>query len=403
MQPPSPNEDENDDEFVTLYGWDAVSGDELGYPQFLNPNYYDDENENDNDNNQHQPRQHSRILQLLDEAHDYIYNTIMVDEKYRVVRDECYNDDEYCAYWAAEKGMCETHAEFMHFYCAPVCFSCHELHPATKCPVPENHATTLDAWQRAGDINRMFERIVAHDDIIAHYQPKVVSRPSYAPGDDDNARRRDVMVDYKIGPWIVVLENFVSDSEADFLIHFGQENGFERSRTKTGFMDEYGQAEYKESQGRTSTTTWCLDECATSAAAVAIFQRMQQLTGIPSNNSESLQLLHYDVGQFYQVHHDYIQHQELRIQGPRILTIFLYLNNVTDGGGTNFDHLDITVQPKRGRAVIWPSVLDYPPFAKDYRTTHQALAVIEGEKYGANAWFHMRDVRAAHERGCLMK
>jgi prolyl 4-hydroxylase len=61
------------------------------------------------------------------------------------------------------------------------------------------------------------------------------------------------------------------------------------------------------------------------------------------------------------------------------------------------------VQPKKGRAVIWPSVLDYPPHAKDYRTSHQALPVIKGEKYGANAWLHMRDVRGPHERGCKLK
>jgi hypothetical protein len=73
-----------------------------------------------------------------------------------------------------------------------------------------------------------------------------------------------------------------------------------------------------------------------------------------------------------------------RQQGVRILTVYLYLNDVEAGGGTNFDQLDITVMPKRGRALLWPSVLDRAPSDKDGRTTHQALPVEAGVKYGAN-------------------
>ena len=66
------------------------------------------------------------------------------------------------------------------------------------------------------------------------------------------------------------------------------------------------------------------------------------------------------------------------------MTLYLYLNDVEAGGGTNFDKLDITVMPKRGRALLWPSVLDSSPDDKDERTTHQALPVEAGVKYGAN-------------------
>ena len=62
----------------------------------------------------------------------------------------------------------------------------------------------------------------------------------------------------------------------------------------------------------------------------------------------------------------------------------MYLNDVEAGGGTNFDKLDITVMPKRGRALLWPNVLDESPHTKDDRTTHQALPVEKGIKYGAN-------------------
>jgi prolyl 4-hydroxylase len=92
----------------------------------------------------------------------------------------------------------------------------------------------------------------------------------------------------------------------------------------------------------------------------------------------------------YLAHHDYIESERDRQQGNRILTVYLYLNEVERGGGTNFPNLDLTVMPKRGRALIWPSVLNDEPDVIDPRTRHQALPVLEGVKYGANAWFHLR-------------
>jgi hypothetical protein len=44
--------------------------------------------------------------------------------------------------------------------------------------------------------------------------------------------------------------------------------------------------------------------------------------------------------------------------------------------------VDMTVTPKRGRAVLWPSVYDEDPNKKDPRTVHTALRVIKGIKYG---------------------
>ena len=85
----------------------------------------------------------------------------------------------------------------------------------------------------------------------------------------------------------------------------------------------------------------------------------------------------------------------------RVLTLFLYLNDVPAGGGTRFDNLNITVMPKAGKAVLWPSVLDDKPNEIDSRTHHQALPVEEGVKFGANAWLHQRDFKAALDLGCV--
>lgn len=60
----------------------------------------------------------------------------------------------------------------------------------------------------------------------------------------------------------------------------------------------------------------------------------------------------------------------------------------------------LLVTPKKGRAVLWSSVKDEDPNEKDERTTHQALPVVAGVKYGANAWIHQRDFKGPNQRGC---
>lgn len=80
--------------------------------------------------------------------------------------------------------------------------------------------------------------------------------------------------------------------------------------------------------------------------------------------------------------------------------MFLYLNDVEEGGETQFPRLNLTITPKLGRVVIWPNVLNNSPHESDQRTIHQALPVLTGEKYGANAWFHIRDFKTPNRIGC---
>jgi len=234
----------------------------------------------------------------------------------------------------------------------------------------------------------MFENIITNEEFTSQYEIIVWSRPDYAEGDDPES------VNYIIGPWVLTIENFLSAEEAERFIEMGRNIGYERS-TDVGEVYEDGSIERKTSTGRTSTNAWCLsEECLNDPVTKAVFERMENLTGIPQANSEALQLLRYFENEFYNIHHDFIPLDKMRKQGPRILTIFLYLNDMPDeesGGGTNFPRLDLTVNPKRGRALIWPSVLDDQPNEMDPSTHHQALPVVKGIKYGANAWFHQRE------------
>lgn len=62
--------------------------------------------------------------------------------------------------------------------------------------------------------------------------------------------------------------------------------------------------------------------------------------------------------------------------------------------------MSVQVKPKRGRALVWPSVLDENPEDQDIRTNHAAAPVIKGKKYAANAWIHLYDFAKSNLWGC---
>jgi prolyl 4-hydroxylase len=112
-----------------------------------------------------------------------------------------------------------------------------------------------------------------------------------------------------------------------------------------------------------------------------VVEKIEEVTGVPYVNYESFQILHYDVGQHYRTHHDMSERQVSLACGPRILTFFLYLSDVEEGGETSFPSLKLSVTPKKGKALLWPSTLDEDQEKKDSRTNHEAKPVISGVKY----------------------
>ena len=82
------------------------------------------------------------------------------------------------------------------------------------------------------------------------------------------------------------------------------------------------------------------------------------------------------------------------------LFFFKSLTDVEEGGETYFNKLDLAVKPKKGRALVWPSVVDDDPDLWDARMFHEAKDVIQGEKMAANHWIHLNDYRTPNEWGC---
>lgn len=360
-----------------------------------------------------------KTIDVIVETFTYM-NTIMTEPKYASVRATCQNNDIYCAALAANS-YCEMPEDyddlpeddeavlmydFMLTDCAPACQTCEDF-------VSDEDAEIVGGCMAdaktnifgPGDLNRMFERLVGEspegDAVVSKSDVNVLSRPSHPPdfkGEDSDA------TDYVLGPWVVTLDNFLSDEECDRLVELGAAKGYDRSTLEE--EDDYTEEELAmekdgEDAYRTSQNTWCMDdECYKDPTTQHVLEKLSNATGIPDAYSEHLQLLSYVPGQYYKQHHDNGGDESYQPPGPRMLTFFLYLNDVEEGGATRMVDLtgddggiSIDIQPKKGMALIWPSVLDEHPLIMDQRTYHEALPVLKGRKYGANAWFHMRSFK----------
>ena len=275
--------------------------------------------------------------------------------------------------------------------CTPACFQCQYLDFDSRCAEIYDPTAPLH-FSEPGQLNAMFERILTNTE-LAKYNPRAVRQPHTSSatdattctnGEDATNENNCAASLAPDGPWIVLLDDFLTPIECDTLIQLGTDRGYEQS-TNVGARQYDGSYAGVESTDRTSHNTWCVEECWNHKVVQDIHKRLEYLTGVPSINYEYLQLLRYEEGQFYGRHHDFIEHHIDRAPGPRALTVFMYLNDVEAGGGTHFTDVNVTVKPKRGSIVIWPSVLDEEPMKMDERTHHTAQPVEAGIKFGTSA------------------
>tara|TARA_Y100001973_G_C5207248_1_gene342494 strand:- start:954 stop:1544 length:591 start_codon:yes stop_codon:yes gene_type:complete len=81
----------------------------------------------------------------------------------------------------------------------------------------------------------------------------------------------------------------------------------------------------------------------------------------------------------YHVWH--IEHGKGFENESRAFVFSIYLNDVKEGGETEFLHFSKRVQPKTGRIVIWPSGFPY---------LHRGNSPLSGEKYILTSWMNLR-------------
>mmetsp|Transcript_29596 Transcript_29596/g.90796 ORF Transcript_29596/g.90796 Transcript_29596/m.90796 type:complete len:461 (+) Transcript_29596:8-1390(+) len=268
---------------------------------------------------------------------------------------QCKDESDMCSSWATA-GECEANSNYMSRSCARSCNTCEQMNAA--CARPNSTAAV-----RTGEISSMFEYAL---EAFHQYRPRALSRD----------------------PWVLAFDDFISETEAQRLIELCAD-----SFTRSMAGDQL-------SPVRTSHQCWGSSPTFLNDPTVKeITRRVGEITRTPVENSEYFQVVRYEEGQFYKIHHDQ-NSAPFTPQGERLYTFFIYLSTPGEGGGTHFNDLGFTMEAKRGSAVLWPSLLDEDVSLPDLRTHHEALPVERGLKYGANLWIHQYDFRTPSSNRC---
>lgn len=190
-------------------------------------------------------------------------------------------------------------------------------------------------------------------------------------------------------PLIRRYKNLLTANECQQVIEFGRPR---LSRSTTGNLDQATVA-----QGRSSHQTWVKPADLPCLKRVSNFVAKE--TGLPAENQEDFQLLHYKVGQEYGDHYDdcspisadrssyeaCLANRRKRGWGARVYTFFIYLNDVPEGGETCFPKLDLSFMPEQGSAILWGNRSE-DGLSVHPRSLHAGAPVTKGEKWAINVW-----------------
>ena len=88
-------------------------------------------------------------------------------------------------------------------------------------------------------------------------------------------------------------------------------------------------------------------------------------------------ILKYNAGDhFNKLHTERMTYGTLQ----RVLVWMTYLNDVEEGGHTQFEYLNTTIKPTKGLTLLWPS---------DWTHAHRGCSVIKGNKYIITGWIDL--------------
>lgn len=151
----------------------------------------------------------------------------------------------------------------------------------------------------------------------------------------------------------------------------------DHSEATVGWDDNQGTTDYRKTKWLT------LPEMLGQQLYQTIFQiheqHLKQLYESTAVNVEPPQFLRYDVGDEYKVHNDSESWVEGRLQQvvKRDISLLLYLNDDYEGGELEFTNLALTIKPKAGMLIAFPSYIEFE---------HRVHPVTKGTRYSIVSW-----------------
>ena len=179
----------------------------------------------------------------------------------------------------------------------------------------------------------------------------------------------------------VIHNGFISDKEGKYILDKANPM-FRESKLVSGFSDSV----------RKSQTAW-LDK--KDHVIGTVIKRVCDITNIPFENAEKMQVVKYEPNGFYIDHFDASCDDRKECVefekngGQRILTMIIYLNDDFTGGTTRFKNLQTEFQPVKNNGLLFYSLQKDGDKCHPL-SLHSGMPVKTGEKYIANIWLRER-------------
>lgn len=190
-------------------------------------------------------------------------------------------------------------------------------------------------------------------------------------------------------PRVVLFGGLLSHDECDEMVRLA------KPKLTRSTVVNAATGEYDVHEARTSRGTYF--ERGENELVRKIEARIAELTSIPLENGEPIQILHYLPGAEYKPHFDYFDpklpgnERVLQQGGQRIATIVMYLNDVESGGSTVFPEIGLDVLPHKGNACFFAYSSERGEL--DARTLHGGSPVAAGEKWIATKWIRVNEYK----------
>lgn len=186
-------------------------------------------------------------------------------------------------------------------------------------------------------------------------------------------------------PDVVLLDNFMTHDECDAFCELSKS-----TLTKSTVVDDATGDSVNHEHRISLGTYFTLGQ---NDLVKKIEARISEVTGTPVPHGEGIQILNYAGGGEYRPHFDYFpDNTGGRVHtahgGQRIMTVIMYLNDVTAGGATILPDINLSVYPKKGSALYFSYFNSKGQV--DPSTLHGGAPVIAGEKWIATKWIRER-------------
>lgn len=186
-----------------------------------------------------------------------------------------------CINWK-QHGYCDKNPAYMIQNCASTCEMCHLVDPEVRCKKFHTNQSVFkndEMYNMFNDLEKYFPLLDCGT--IENNDENVCA---------NNQKNLQTINIISSDPWIITIDNFLTEKEADTIKSIPTENAFVQS-TAAGAYQANGVIKREISDVRTSRNAWCQVGCDDHPIVQNVLKRMSNTVNVPISNFEHLQIL----------------------------------------------------------------------------------------------------------------